>query len=182
MNQRVITHSLIRNKRQSFTRGSIINNKSTLTLMRKTAQIHYTKLPKEKCKSRYMNYRTDSLSKLSDSHLKSRKKIRRLLSKMEIIYNESKDEVHKPQLISKNKSMILQKGLPAVKNPLTNMKLSVAKTLSNDDVLEKVANNDSSYFRDNPLTLKQMFILGSMQTTFLCSNYCRFQPLLNVFN
>ena len=56
------------------------------------------------------------------------------------------------------------------------------KELSKDKKkLKKLIDNDSSYIIENIASVKQNLILGSMRTTFLCSNYCRFQPLLNIF-
>eukprot|EP00826_Nyctotherus_ovalis_P017975 TRINITY_DN15328_c0_g2_i14.p1 TRINITY_DN15328_c0_g2~~TRINITY_DN15328_c0_g2_i14.p1 ORF type:complete len:173 (-),score=18.73 TRINITY_DN15328_c0_g2_i14:513-1031(-) len=55
------------------------------------------------------------------------------------------------------------------------------KELCDEEKMKKLVDNDSSYFIEDITSVKQNLILGSMRTTFLCSNYCRFQPLLNVF-
>ncbi len=48
-------------------------------------------------------------------------------------------------------------------------------------MLERLANNEVSYYEERELSPKKSLILSSMRGTFLCSNYLRFQPLLNVF-
>ena len=56
------------------------------------------------------------------------------------------------------------------------------KPLYSGEAIEKLINNDLSQYRDNKLTPKENLILASMRTTFLCSTFLRFQPVLNVFD
>ena len=64
---------------------------------------------------------------------------------------------------------------------LRKTKLSLSKPDYSGKALEDLVNNEVSCYRNTDLTPKEAMILSSTRGTFLCSNYLRFQPLLNVF-
>ena len=114
---------------------------------------------------------------------KKLRKINKLLNKMKYISflaNSDKSYITSNDMHNSPKSEYENK--PIINNSRRKRKLwKVSVERYNEKTLEKLANNDSSYFRDRSLNERQKFLLGSMKSTFLCSNYCRFQPLLNVF-
>ena len=171
--------------KRAFSRGSYFGNRRSkkAKIVQRMTLSQFPRIDKTIVKSRYMNFETNMLSKSNCDlpQLKNRKKIHRLLSKIDVIYKNGNDNIVP---IRKNKSVILKNHLTT--NSLhkkweSETKVNINKKYNDEEILEMIANNDSSYFRDKSLSMKKMFILGSMQSTFLCSNFCRFQPLLNVF-
>ena len=114
---------------------------------------------------------------------KKLRKINRLLNKMNYISflaNSDKSYITSHDMHDSQKSEYENK--PIINNLRRKKKAwKISVERYNEKTLEKLANNDSSYFRDRSLNERQKFLLDSMKSTFLCSNYCRFQPLLNVF-
>ena len=171
--------------KRSFSRGSYFGNRriKKANIVQRMTLSQFPRIDKTIVKSRYMNFETNMLSKSKCDlpHLKNRKKIHKLLSRMDVIYKNYNNDILP---IRKNKSVILKNHLSTNnlhKKWESEIKVNINKKYNDEEILEMIANNDSSYFRDKPLSMKKMLILGSMQSTFLCSNFCRFQPLLNVF-
>jgi len=144
----------------------------------------------------------------SPKNFRKKLKIRRLWNKMERISKISQydnfpnefsrnsvfqtytNQASKVQTIYRPKTHIKNNSIQIARTPLLGLrsqqrvekKISVTQDVKyTDEMLEKIINNDTSLYRDNKMTTRNELTLKSMKTTFLCSNYLRFQPLLNVF-
>eukprot|EP00826_Nyctotherus_ovalis_P055384 TRINITY_DN7348_c0_g1_i9.p1 TRINITY_DN7348_c0_g1~~TRINITY_DN7348_c0_g1_i9.p1 ORF type:complete len:199 (-),score=20.76 TRINITY_DN7348_c0_g1_i9:194-790(-) len=122
-------------------------------------------------------------AKLKILQMRRMRKINRLFNtirNISLLSNKSNDSSYyiNPVDVTESKRRRALKSLRANKALENARKTTLAHTKDN---LKKLVNNDSSYLLDDAVSVKQKLVLGSMQTTFLCSKYCRFQPLLNVF-
>ena len=152
-------------------RTNNINLTNTFSF-KKSFEILFPSIPKRKYTSSYQCIQCPQQANSVDGK-KRRRKINRLLNKMEHIC-----------LISKTDDLNIESPIiNSKKTPITktiDLGVSLNKGY-NYEILKKMVNNDTSYYKDNSLNIKQNILLESMKTTFLCSNHCRFQPLLNVF-
>ena len=162
--------------------------------MNRTTLSQFRSVLKPECRSRYMDIPprfTPQLGMMSTQprNLYRRRKLNRILTKMQRI-STSVDEgyTEKPVTAQSCRQNII-KAIPTMPKQRPRQfrrpkKRMTEKTIVKytDETLEKLVNNDWCDSADAQLSMKEELLLGSMKRTFLCSNYLRFQPLLNVYD
>ncbi len=173
--------------------------KEPLRVQPKTAsQTRFASAPRKPCKSKYLDFPSPPLripvnrnpgTPSPNLPVRRRRKLNRLLAKMEYIYFLTNSGVNERTFYYKPRPRLDTTApiTPSHSTSFTHTKRKPLKPLPpphlqyTDETLEKLVNNDIAHYRNSSLSAKEELILSSMRSTFLCSNYLRFQPLLNIF-
>ena len=157
------------------------NNERFRTYSMAEKNSRFPSLPRKKLESNYKffpEFTTKTFFVIKPQQVKKTKKINRLLNKIKLLsILSSKDGNGKDRSHEASVNQITRQEVKQGIRKLANIEDEY-----DDSALKKLVDNDSTYFRDDKLSMKKTVMLESMKTTFLCSNHCRFQPLINIYN